>query len=502
MLRLATLCGTGAAVVGGLFAAVGPTKAAGGVFGLGVTLAIFEWPIVGLACVILCSTCFQIMGDGHLTGLPMSLGKLFGALTFGMWVLKSARDRIPMTYSPQMLALLCYVGAMVICTLLVHPAQPSPENGFTRLFQVWIVYWLTANLAGWNRRVLIVGLLALTLGLSICGVIGVMEHFLPGLQLESDDPALQEGAVGAVIDHDSLEGVELRRITGGLGDSNWLAATLAAVMPLNIYWWRKARGLPAHTLVAAAVALQSLAMVLSYTRAGLIGLAVAVAYLVLRRVVSLKALALALVVVVGAGLVWLPEGFVDRMFSVKYLEAGSTPMRKDLTLTALHFALERPVLGYGYGQFGVNFVDRLNKDLSNSVGAWGFELARAIDDGRELVQNIGTHNLYLEIMVEYGLLGLIPFVAFMGLGFRDQRVAERWGDDDLRLLAICLAAGLIAFVTCGMFVHARFLKVLWMLTGFAAAERRVALTEAKAAETAVRPAPLAPAPAGAEPVAG
>ena len=75
-------------------------------------------------------------------------------------------------------------------------------------------------------------------------------------------------------------------------------------------------------------------------------------------------------------------------------------MRKDLTGSALRFALERPLLGYGYGQFGVQFIARLNTDLSNRVGAWGFELARAIEEGRELVQDIGTHNTFLEIMVD------------------------------------------------------------------------------------------------------
>jgi hypothetical protein len=53
-----------------------------------------------------------------------------------------------------------------------------------------------------------------------------------------------------------------------------------------------------------------------------------------------------------------------------------------------------------------------------------------------------------------------------------------------------------------MFVHARFLKVLWMLMGFAAAARRVALTEAAAAQRAAQPAREAAVPAGAEPVAG
>jgi O-antigen ligase len=325
--------------------------------------------------------------------------------------------------------------------------------------------------------VLLIACASLTAGMAFSGVIGALEHFVPSLAIESDDPAMQLGTIGAVLDHDSLEGITLRRITGGLGDSNWLAATVAVVLPLNLFWWWMARGLLARSLVLAITGLQLMALVLSYTRAGFAGLGVAVVFLAWKKLIPVRLVAWGAVIAILIGLIWLPEGFMDRVFSVKYLEEGSTPMRQDLTGTALRFALERPILGYGYGQFGIEFVSRLNTDLSNRVGAWGFELARAIEDGRELARNVGAHNLYLEVMVEYGLLGLVPFVAFMILALRDLRCAERWGNEENRVLAICIAAGLIAFYVCGVFVHAKYLKILWFMTGLAAAQRRVVLTE-------------------------
>ena len=160
-------------------------------------------------------------------------------------------------------------------------------------------------------------------------------------------------------------------------------------------------------------------------------------------------------------------------------------MRKDLTGSALQFALERPILGYGYGQFGIQFVARLNTDLAKTVGAWGFELEKLVNEGREYAHNIGAHNLYLEVVVEYGLAGLIPFIAFMALALYDLRIAERWGTEQDRLLAICIAAGVIGFYVCGLFVHAKYMKILWLLAGFAAAHRRVVLIEAASRGTAL-----------------
>ena len=470
------LAGLATSAIVALLAGLGPTKSIAAVFGLLLTAAMLEWPIIGLVLVVLSGTCFQIMGGEAITGLPLSLGKLFGILTLGMWLLKFLRDRIPFTYSPQMLALLAYFIAMLIVGVLVHPTQPAVENGIMRFFQAFVVFWLMANLAGTDRRALLIGCGSITGGMAICGIIGTLEHFVPSFAIESDDPALKFGAIGAVLDHDSLQGVSLRRITGGLGDSNWLADSVVAAMPLNLFWWWISRGFLAKSLVIAVSALQFLALILSYTRAGFLGLGVAVLFLVWRRVISVRLLAWGSVAAILVALVWLPPGFMDRVFSVKYLEEGSTPMRKDLTGTALLFALERPILGYGYGQFGIEFISRVNTDLSNRIGAWGFELVRAVEEGRELAQDVGAHNLYLEILVEYGLLGLIPFLAFMGLMLYDLRCAERWGNEEQRLLAICIAAGLIGFFVSGMFVHAKYLKILWFMAGLAAAQRRVVLT--------------------------
>jgi hypothetical protein len=66
----------------------------------------------------------------------------------------------------------------------------------------------------------------------------------------------------------------------------------------------------------------------------------------------------------------------------------------------------------------------------------------------------------------------------MALALHDLRIAERWGTREDQLLAICIAAGLIGFYVCGLFVHVKYLKILWFLAGFAAAHRRVVLTEA------------------------
>ena len=233
VVRSALLAIAGVAGLVSLFVSLGPTKLVVAVAGFVLALAMLQWPIIGLVLVVLTGTCFQVLGSGPITGLPVSLGKLFGVITLGAWLFRSTADRSPWTYSPQLLALLAYIAAMCLNGLLVHPTDPSPENGFMRFFQIIVVFWLTANIAGMSRRNLLIYAGSLSAGLAISEIIGGLEHFVPTLSIESDDPALLDGAIGAVVDHDSLAGVDLKRITGGSGNSNYLADTIIAVLPLK-----------------------------------------------------------------------------------------------------------------------------------------------------------------------------------------------------------------------------------------------------------------------------
>ncbi len=460
-----------------LLAVLGPIKAV--VVGLGFIVAILmlRWPVIAVILVVFTGTCFQVIGSAVVVGLPLSFGKIAGLLGMTVWIVTFSLNRIPWTYTSQLKAMLGYVGAMLVVAIFVHPAQPSDENGFFRFFQAFVVFWLVANLAGTSRTALITSVGSLTAAMVGTGIIGALEFFVPSFGLEHFEVTQQEGLIGARLDHDSLEGITLRRITGGMGDSNWLAATVAAAMPLNLFWLSRVRGNFARMLILGSAGIQMLVLVMSYARLGFLSLAVSIFYLVVRRVISARLLVWGAVAAVLVSLIWLPPGFVDRFFSSKYLEEGSTPIRKDLAGTALRLSLERPLLGHGFGQFGAEFVARVKTDLSNRVSIWSFEIVREAEEGREPVHNIGTHNMYLEITVEYGLLGLVPFVMFLALILADLRCCERWGNKEDRLLAICLAAGVLGFYFSAMLLHAKYLKILWIMAGLAAAHRRVVLTE-------------------------
>jgi O-antigen ligase len=456
-------------------ATLGPITGIGALLGLALLTMIFFYPIAGLALMLLAGTAFQVLGSEHLTGLPLSLAKLAGLLTLLAWIARSLVDRVPLTYSPQVPALVGLAFILVLATLAADNAAVARE-GLFRYAQLFLLFFMIASIAGQSKTMLDAACLSLTACVALSAIIGLFEFFIPSLSIESDDPSLVQGAIGAIIDRNSLDGVEIKRVTGGLENSNWFAYTLVAVLPINLYLWHRYSGWVMRSLVLTAAALQSTGIVLSYTRSALLALGVAVAFLVWKRRLPLAPLLAATLIGAAALVVWNPPG-LQRMFSTQYLQEGSTPMRSWLIRGGIALILERPLTGYGYYQFGPAVVRWLeHQPVDETVDTWLRELEKRVAAGEEQYEWVMPHNTILQVWTEYGLFAFIAFVFFVFFSLHDLRIARRFGSPAERELSDCLAAGVLALVTCAMFGHLTLLKILWIVPGFAAALRRVALS--------------------------
>lgn len=469
------VAGTVFVLSGAATAALGPKLGIGAVVGAVVALFCLINPAFGLSLSLLANSSLQVLGSAHIVGLPMSLSRIFTAIVLGVWLLHLIVCRWRVTYSPILAAAVAFGTVMVLWDIFFRNPGVGLFEGSVRYVQIFLLTLLIANIAGQRRSAMDVSLIGFTVAMALCGVIGLAEHFLPSLAIASDDPRLAEGTIGGVMDEESMAGVTIKRITGGIGDANWLAYSLACSLCIVAYYYHRASSLVLLALVLAAGALQGIALVLSYTRTGFLGLGVAGFYLLLRGLVPAR------VVVVGAlaaGLIamfYLPPGFLDRMFSAQYLQEGSTPLRELFKSSALQIWLSSPLIGHGYGGFGDRFYEGIlvfDPD-PGSLAGWREELISNVEEGIELTKNIGAHNLQLELLVEYGMIGATVYFSVFYFAFREMTVVERTGTADDRRLAICLKAAFIAFLVCGLLGHAKFLKVPWMLLGFAAALRRL-----------------------------
>ncbi|GMU91825.1 MAG: hypothetical protein AMXMBFR4_08830 [Candidatus Hydrogenedentota bacterium] len=303
---------------------------------------------------------------------------------------------------------------------------------------------------------------------AILSAFALFQYLTPSLQYAG--PA-GIGAIGAgqdvaFIDPEGLVGGAAVRVTGGTGHSNWLAFTLLLVLPLNVYWFKVASTRRGKAVVVAAVVLELIALVLTFTRLGLlVGVGIGV-FLVLTRLVKLtphRLSALGVAVV----LCWfvLPGAYKERVIDfTQYARSESTRARVEVQQYAWAYMQDFPTYGIGLAGFGPRFHEERNSEIAGML-RWMVKY-----QGWNPIY-YGPHNMYLQIGSELGAVGLILFLLFIARAIYSAKSAEkvfRAGyHDDFATLASCVGVSIIAFVFCAIFLHALQQKIWWMI--FAAA---------------------------------
>jgi O-antigen ligase len=159
--------------------------------------------------------------------------------------------------------------------------------------------------------------------------------------------------------------------------------------------------------------------------------------------------------------------------------------RLDLWNVALHVANDHPVLGVGAGNFPVvepaytlNNIDLVRADLITS----GYV----------------AHNTYLNVLADYGSVGLLLLLAvatgsiFAGLGAA--RRFGRQGDREMELLARGNIVAVLGMLCAYFFQSGQFEKQLWLMLGCCAALDAVARRREPAPTPAQLRAPALAAP--------
>lgn len=192
-------------------------------------------------------------------------------------------------------------------------------------------------------------------------------------------------------------------------------------------------------LSAAATAAAVLALVLSQSRGGYLAFATTIVLAIWyfgrtakRRIAGLLALALVGTASYASLLAWNPTHFG----AVE--EDQSALSRIILWYTAWNLFLSSPVHGIGFGTFNV-VSDRY--------------LPVVVD----MPEGLGVHNIYLELLAETGVLGLLSFLAVAVGGIAR---ARRQSDSALwfqRVTGFGSGAGMVAMLVAGLVDH----NVLW-----------------------------------------
>lgn len=254
------------------------------------------------------------------------------------------------------------------------------------------------------------------------------------------------------------------RLGGPVGDPNFFAQMLAVGAIVSIALVVFERG--AWRLVAlAATATGTVALLLTYSRGGLLAVALAASILAVR-LLAWRAV-LAGIVVAGLILGAAPSALMGRI-STAASTAPKALAGEPVADTAINGRASEAIVGFE--QFSDHWL--------LGVGAGNYE-ARYLDYARSVGLDLrgeerSAHNLVLEVLAETGILGLGVFAATVLLAFaavgrlRATSQAEA-GARHLWGMGLAVEAALVAHLATAVFLHGAYPRGYWLLLGVALA---------------------------------
>ena len=261
------------------------------------------------------------------------------------------------------------------------------------------------------------------------------------------------------------------RLASGELDPNFLAATLVAAFSVAMFlFWGSARMF--HRLVLIGfMTTYVVAIILTESRGGLVaGVVALVAAAVFGGPIRSRIIAsIAVVAAIGIAYVSIAasSSFIERVQETN--EGPRRELRFQSYDLATEIAKDNPFLGVGLGNFPLVQISYLST---------GIDLPSAVKI-RET--RIVSHNTYLELLAELGLVGLALFTAALALTIGSAVSAirkARTPAGDAALIARGFVVGTTALLVAYGLLSALHAKHLWLLLGIVAAIPTVLRTPA------------------------
>ena len=436
----------------------------GGVIGLFIAFIIFQNPEVGAYLLIF--TVFTNLSDLFTEkGLP-SINKPFIAIAFFSIVVHylfrtEKRLKLPQITRIEM-ALLAYFG-IIVASIFVASDQSLARAGFLDLMKdvaVGLCIVITLN----TKPKLKNGIYVLILAVSFVSLLGIVKT-ISGTE-QTFWGFAQNSAFGQANDSGIL------RYGGPIGESNVWAQVLAATLPLVIYQFAKRTEPFIKIIMLLSGALIFLALLFTQSRGAILAL-----FLVLPLIaweMRIKASTLLLVSTLGLAVLFLvPAQYTERIRTLQiffqtdqeygFTQDEAAAGRREKMLTGLAMFRDKPFLGVGFANYNTNYWEY--------AGQLGLE-----SDATDIQSEKGArepHSLYIEIMSETGLLGILTFLAFFGLlfgGLYQARKALLTGPDKRWAIWVtAIAFAILSFLLSGFFLHGIQFRYIWVLIGLALA---------------------------------
>ncbi|MCE7000463.1 O-antigen ligase family protein [Saccharothrix sp. S26] len=368
-----------------------------------------------LVRALTCATVFVAPLEGYLLQAHDHLAKAPPALLVLTWAALRARQRRAPEPHPAHLVLAA-LAIVLLASWAVHAGGPYATTYALRWLPFLLVTVVLIDVAA--REVPLRAILAATAAGAVVAAVGA----LLGMAAEGQT-----------------------RAAGPLEDPNDLAYFLVAALPLLLALRRRT------LLTAVTAVILAAGAAATFSRGGALALTAALAWLLARRALPLKALAggVAALAVLGVAAVLVAGPTLDRAVREKTHVAETNVDTRELRWqAAARMVAQHPALGVGPGGFREGYP-AASKNAE-------------IDE-----QTPVAHNMYLEVAAELGVPGLTLFLALLALTAVTSERVRRTTPDPLPILAA--QASLIAVVVASTFLSQQYYLPLWSLVAVVAA---------------------------------
>ena len=422
--------------------------------GLFSGLLLFAQPFLGVLALTVFShlDAIQKLFFGFL---PVSAFKLIAAGT-SLVVLARAIDmrNSIRTAARDPVAMFAFLTTgMAVVSIVVAEDRGLAIDTVSTMVSLFLLFTLVVTLADTRKKVeILIWMLAIT---SLVSSLILLAEIATGTTLVAQSDAATTAR--------TAEGFQ--RSSGG---SDYYPTTAASMLLAGVVFAL------AHMLATPRlrgymlmiVGLGTAAIVLSFARSAFLAYGIVVILLAWRyrraRFMPLSMM-IALFCLIAA-IPFIPVEYFERLGSIFGGGSGrdwTLGRRMTYNLIGLDLLVQRPFLGVGPGNFYYHFTDNAYRYLPGRTLL-----------GREL------HNMYLSVLVQYGILGALPFFGMIGYAFsRIRAVCRNPADERLGVMAQALAYGFGAYLIASLFLPNEYTKYTWLLPALCTALYRVNVQE-------------------------
>ena len=255
------------------------------------------------------------------------------------------------------------------------------------------------------------------------------------------------------------------RVYSFFDNPNTFAEVLILLLPLVLSLILCSRHLLSRLLACGVFAVGVAACGMTYSRASWVGLACAMAVMVF---LWKPKLIPAFIVLCILAVPFLPTTIWNRILTITNLSDSSTASRIPLYQAALEVIKKSPISGAGLGTAATQaYIEDYN--LYHAEAPY-----------------VHSHNFYLEVWIEAGLLGVVSFVGSMLWNIkRSAHVVRRCAGSAARTITCAAAAALCGAMVCGLadylWNYPRVMCIFWFVFAVALAGTKLCRAEGEKA---------------------